>query len=92
MNFIFVGLTFFYILNRHRLGRAPSHDINYIKITRTHQNNMNIIPPPDLCKNVHALEVIVLHYGLNTPNASPIETDVNCPNSAGRIHHFSTYQ
>ena len=29
--------------------------------------------------------------GLTTPNASPIETHVNCPNSAGRIHHFSIY-
>ena len=29
--------------------------------------------------------------GLTTPNASPIETHVNCPNSAGRIPHFSIY-
>ena len=29
--------------------------------------------------------------GLTTPNASPIETHVNCLNSAGRFHHFSPY-
>ena len=32
-----------------------------------------------------------LEYGLTTPNASPIETHVNCLNSAGRFHHFSPY-
>ena len=30
-------------------------------------------------------------HGLTTPNASPIETHVNCLNSAGRFHHFSPY-
>ena len=36
--------------------------------------------------------VFVLHTcGLTTPNASPIETHINCLNSAGRFHHFSPY-
>ena len=29
--------------------------------------------------------------GLTTPNASLIETHVNCLNCAGRFHHFSPY-
>ena len=29
--------------------------------------------------------------GLTIPNASPIETHVNCLNSAGRFNHFSPY-
>ena len=30
-------------------------------------------------------------YGLTTPNAGPIETQVNCLNSAGRFSNFSYY-
>ena len=29
-------------------------------------------------------------YGLTTPNATPIEIHVNCLNSMGRFHLFST--
>ena len=31
-------------------------------------------------------------YGLTTPNASLIETHVNCLNSAGRFHYFLLYE
>ena len=29
-------------------------------------------------------------FSLTTPNARPFGTHVNCPNSTGQIHHFST--
>ena len=33
-----------------------------------------------------------MYYGLTTPNASLIETHVNCLNSAGRFHYFLLYE